>query len=130
MPRPRNASRVLNQQITDLAVIAPRVITRRVMQVAAAGGQLSRREQRELSRMSSEKVLAAWQSWAAMLHYSTSLWTQVAWSLATLWLPGAASRRLPTPEDAIARVASAGLQPYRRIAAANDRRLAKPRQRR
>ncbi|GGD39309.1 hypothetical protein [Pseudoxanthomonas indica] len=125
MARTRKASRALTRQITDLAFIAPRVITRRVAQVAASGGQLSARDQRELSRMSSEKVMAAWESWAAMASYSFSLGTDIALAASTMWLPGISSKRLPSPEDAVARLASAGVRPYRRIAAANDRRLGK-----
>lgn len=125
MPRPSKASRALNQQLTDLAFIAPRVITRRVARVAASGGALSKRDQRELSRMSSEKVMAAWESWAAMASYSFSLGADMALAASTMWLPGLPSKRLPSAQDAAVKLASAGVRPYRRIAAANDRRLAK-----
>lgn len=125
MPRPSKARRALNQQLTDLAFIAPRVITRRVAQVAASGGQLSKNDQRELSRMSSEKVMAAWESWAAMATYSFSLGTDIALAATSMWLPGLPSKRLPSAQDATIKLASAGVGPYRRIAAANDRRLAK-----
>jgi len=94
--------------------------------MATAGATPSARDRREFTRMSSEKVSAAWESWGAMAGYAMTLNTAATQAAMAFWMPWAfAAKPLPSAEDALISMASAGVQPYRRIAVANHRRLSK-----
>lgn len=126
MPRKRSPSRVLGTQLIDLGAAAAPVMSRRLMQMATAGATPSARDRREFTRMSSEKVSAAWESWGAMAGYAMRLNTAATQSALAFWMPWAfAAKPLPSAEDALISMATAGVQPYRRIAVANHRRLSK-----
>lgn len=126
MPRKRNPSRVLGTQLIDLGAAAPSVVSQRLLQMATAGTTPSARDRREFTRMSSEKVSAAWESWGAMAGYAMRLNTAATQTALAFWMPWAfAAKPLPSAEDALISMATAGVQPYRRIAVANHRRLSK-----
>lgn len=121
--RRRTASHVA-RQLTDLSIVAPEVIARRVALIASAGGVLTANDHRELSRMSLEKWEAAWLAWVAIGTVGLTLWIRVATSWTT-WLP--AANQTPTLkgyERVLGQLVTAGLTPYVRIAKANRRRLA------
>lgn len=116
----------------DLALAAPQVVAHRVARMAAVQGPLSVRQQRELTGMVVEKVVAFQQSWLAMgLEMARlqqrawlSMW-QNAWTpWASAWLPRATSSDW---QRAVLGVAGAGLRPIRRKAVANARRFARRR---
>lgn len=126
MPRKRSPSHVLGTQLIDLGAAAAPVVSRRLMQMATAGATPSARDRREFVRMSSEKVSAAWESWGAMADYATRLNTAATQAALAFWMPWAfAAKPLPSAEDALISMATAGVQPYRRIAVANHRRLSR-----
>ncbi|MCH6485334.1 hypothetical protein MMG85_17415 [Pseudoxanthomonas sp. LH2527] len=126
MPRKRSPARVLGTQLIDLGAAAPSVVSQRLLQMATAGATPSARDRREFTRMSSEKVSAAWESWGAMAGYAMRLNTAATQTALAFWMPWAfAAKPLPSAEDALISMATAGVQPYRRIAVANHRRLSK-----
>jgi hypothetical protein len=115
----------LATQLNELAVAAPQVVAQRMMQMATAGAQPSKRDRHEMRLMGDEKLLAFQQSWVAM-------WTQV-WHSQTALAQGMLTGRV-TPwngghgaADAAARVLSAGIAPIHGKAVANARRLARKR---
>lgn len=126
MPRKRSPARVLGTQLIDLGTAAPSVVSQRLLRMATAGATPSVRDRREFSRMSSEKVSAAWESWGAMAGYAMTLNTAATQAALAFWMPWAfAAKPLPSAEDALISLTTAGVQPYRRIAVANHRRLSR-----
>ena len=126
MPRKRSPARVLGTKLIDLGAAAPSVVSQRLLRMATAGTTPSARDRREFTRMSSEKVSAAWESWSAMTGYAMTLSTAATQAAMAFWMPWAfAAKPLPSAEDTLISMASAGVQPYRRIAVANHRRLSK-----
>ena len=124
MPRRRRPADVLGTHLIDLGVAVPSVMSRRLAKLAAAGATPSARDRREFARMSREKVTAAWESWGAMADCAMTLNTAAAQAALAFWMPWAfVAKPLPSAEDALITLATAGVRPYRRIAVANDRRL-------
>ncbi|WAC62534.1 hypothetical protein OVA13_14210 [Pseudoxanthomonas sp. SL93] len=128
MNRNRSAASTLGTHLMELGTAAPVVVAHRMAQMAAAGSRPSARDRREFALMSNEKVSAAWESWMGMTRYAMTLntaATQAAWAF---WMPWAfAPKALPSPQDALLTLATAGVAPYRRMAMANDRRLSNKR---
>jgi hypothetical protein len=126
MPRKRSPARVLGTQLIDLGAAAPSVVSQRLLRMATAGATPSARDRREFTRMSSEKVSAAWESWSAMTGYALTLNSAATQAALAFWMPWAfTARPLPSPEDALISLTTAGVRPYRRIAVANQRRLSR-----
>ncbi|KRG71608.1 hypothetical protein [Pseudoxanthomonas dokdonensis] len=126
MRKPSKATRELTAQLADLAVVAPGVVLQRSLRLASVDGQWSASDQQEILRMSSEKILAAWQSWEAMTRYAIRLNSDLMLACAGFWLPATFPRtRLPSTQEALTRMTVAGVRPYRRAAKANQRRLGK-----
>jgi hypothetical protein len=123
---PRSKSQNVANQLSELGGLAPEVIARRVALLALGPSGGSARQRRELTRMSSEKVEAAWLAWSAMgLEIARIQWSglALAWSA---WMPTAALPNWTTWwEQAAPQVAQAGLGPYVRIAKANRVRLSR-----
>ncbi len=114
------AAKTLDRQLLEIATVAPQVIARRSYQIAASGGAATRKNQRELSRMSTEKLAAAWQSAGAMGWY----WASLPWQLGAMgmnaWLPSTTAGK---PGDPWTELLSAGVEPWRRTVVANNKRL-------
>lgn len=125
--RRRRVARSLPVQLTGLAFSVPQVVTHRLGRIATAGPDPSSVDRDEIYRMTTEKVAAFYESWAAMqvegMRLSQELWLsslQAAW---TPWLaPTGYKRKL---RRGTARIAAHGLSPISRRASANARRLAK-----
>ena len=126
MPRSKNSK--VASQLTELSGLAPEVVARRLVLLATVPAGGSVRQQRELTRMSSEKAEAAWLAWSAMgLEIARIQWTglALAWSA---WMPaGALPNWTAWWDQAVTQVAQAGLGPYVRIAKANRARLSRGR---
>jgi hypothetical protein len=126
MTRHRSAARALGTQLVELGTAAPFVISHRMARLATAGPNPSARDRREFMLMSNEKVAAAWESWRAMAGYAVTLNTTATQAALAFWMPWAfTAKPLPSPEDAVVNMATAGMKPYRRITVANQRRLSK-----
>lgn len=127
MTRARRAQSALNQQLMQLGVAAPAVITQRMTRMAIAGLSPTARDHAECSRMVSEKWSAGMQAWNAMAMQSLAVGTSAGLHAMSLWMPWAAAglKPLPSAQDAWMEVASAGLRPILRTARANQRRLGK-----
>lgn len=103
----------LQKQVTDLAFATPAVVATRLTRMALAGTNPSRRDQREFSRMSSEKVLAFYSSWTAM-------WMEAAF-MPWRMMSGTIS------SDPASDILEAGMKPIHKAAMANQRRLSRRR---
>lgn len=128
MPSSRQ-SRTLTQA-ADIATAAPQVIAHRLARMALAGPVPSARDRKEFTAMVQEKQTAFTQGWLAwnteILRWQFQWQTQ--WMQACLtgnW--AALNRMLTAPPLAAAgeRALAQALEPVRRKAAANARRLAK-----
>ena len=106
----------LRKQLTDLAFAAPSVVATRMTLMALSGANPSRRDQREFNRMSSEKVMAFYSSWAAM-------WMEAAFMPLKI-MTGAGV------VDPANDVLVAGMKPIHKAAMANQKRLSRTRRRR
>ncbi|MEJ7138777.1 polyhydroxyalkanoate granule-associated phasin [Amphibiibacter pelophylacis] len=122
MTRRRSPAQRLAEQTTALALAAPQVVAHRVGRMMTAGPMPSARDQAEFQRMTSEKVLAFNQSWAAMMLQGSAAMTQ-AWMKMCLQ-PGQAMK---WPSAATVNpwlnVLNAGMNPVRSKAVANAKRL-------
>ena len=108
MPRKRSPARVLGTQLIDLGAATPSVMSQRLVRMATAGATPSARDRREFTRMSSEKVSAAWESWSAMTGYAMTLSTAATQAAMAFWMPWAfAAKPLPSAEDTLISMASA-----------------------
>ena len=110
MPKKTSADKV-QKQVTDLAFATPSVVASRLTRMALAGVNPSRRDQREFTRMSSEKVMAFYSSWAAM-------WMEAAF-IPLKMMTGSVS------VDPASDILEAGLKPIHKTAMANQRRLSR-----
>lgn len=117
MTRRRNSASAhrLARQMTEMSLAVPHVVTQRVLQMAAAGASPSARDRKEFALMGMEKVLAFYQSWAAM-------WLQL-WRMQMSFMHFDVSQAA----GAGARVLSAGLAPVHGKAMANAKRLSRRR---
>lgn len=117
----------LSRQIAEINAVVPGIVSHRLMRLAWAGAMPSHSERTELSRMSSEKWLAASQSAVAMTAFAmrqqmamTQSFMRAMWA-PWMGLPCRSGIPVPNPVGML----SAGLVPYHRIATANARRLRK-----
>lgn len=116
--RKSSAQHKLATQSMELAFAAPLVVARRLGNMALAGQNPSAAQQRDMQTMGTEKVMAFWQSWAAMG------WE--AWRMQMNWMQ--ALMRNPMSMPALGdptRLLAAGLAPVHRKAVANARRLSR-----
>lgn len=122
----RSSTGKLSGQLTALGTVAPEVIARRFALLAVGNHASSARNQREITRMSSEKIEAAWLAWTAMSVEAAHMqWTALSmvWSM---WMPkSAASSWSSWYEHAGTQLATAGLAPYVRMVKANRTRLSR-----
>ena len=126
--RNRNV-KTLTVKAAELGLAAPLVVAHRLTRMALAGRTPSIRDQREFTRMSTEKVAAFYESWNAMVIQSLQIQQDIAasaWrSLWPYWLTSTSSaawRKIDLPHAAL-RVLSSGMTPVHRRAVANARRL-------
>jgi hypothetical protein len=110
---------------------AAEVVARRSIAMSRMSNPPSVADQRELSTMVTEKVAASQQSAVAMMTSATLAASNFWWAQ---WTGGARvfSARTPTLTEsaasasrATAKILSAGMQPYRKRAVSNARRLRK-----
>lgn len=138
-PTSRKAQQ-LARQTAELGFAAPQVVALRLARMAQAGLRPSEADQREFVRMGAEKVAAFLESWQAMGWYALQLqqqwlhhWSMPATNPWLWWQPLAETATLPQQwQHAVLDMADRGLQPVRRRAVANARRLgsSRPRARR
>jgi hypothetical protein len=127
---PRKLSNTTRQTL-DLALAAPQVVAHRVTRMALAGPVPSARDRKEFQGMVTEKKLAFTESWTAM--YAQALVVQqalfaVIWSqlFTPPWLPRpSAAHTAAQMRKSGASILAKGLEPVRRKAVANAKRLAK-----
>lgn len=119
------------KQWAELSLAAPQVVTHRISRMANTGTELSARDQAEFTRMSSEKVVAFYQSWMAMWTAAFAVQYELArtfssavMAVATGGQAGAMSTVTAT-SNAAAKVISAGLGPVHKKAVANAKRLSR-----
>lgn len=126
IPPAKRATRMLNQQLIELGTVAPQVVGRRLNRMALAGLVPDARDRAEFALMSSEKTRAAWEAWGEMSRTWVTLGSTASAAMWSWWMPWAfPSKALPSAEDSLSKLASAGLRPYVRVAKANNKRLAK-----
>lgn len=134
--RPAAGTTALAKAGAELGMAVPQVVAHRVARMALAGPVLSARDRREFHGMVAEKPLAFVQGWQAMVAQAwkaqqalASAWWGAAWPT---WLGAALRGRADAaPLVRLAReqheaglgIVRAGLQPVRRKAVANARRL-------
>lgn len=138
--RRRNSSaQSLAAKSLELSWAAPQVVAQRVSRMMAAGASPSARDQQEFMRMGNEKVVAFYESWAAMWGQAmTSYWQTVAkMSFAPMLTPtlqnpfapfalGSASQKLAKQQmRAVTEVLHAGLSPVHAKAVSNAKRLSR-----
>lgn len=137
MTRKRTA-RSTGRQFTDLMVAAPEVVAIRTSRMAAMTGHGSCRDRRELARMVMEKGAAAQETWLGVATEIALANQKVfAATLGALWTgpfqmagagaPAALAQRLgEISQDAFFGAMTAAINPSRKRAMANVRRLRKP----
>lgn len=120
----------LTNDLFSLGWAAPLVIGQRLQRMAAAGAQPDAADRREIQLMASEKVAAFGEAWWAMAMQTAVLqqsMTQAVWRM--WWTPWAAPAPLPqlqrTWQRGVVGIVGSGVQPIRRHAVANMRRLAR-----
>jgi hypothetical protein len=129
--RPKRKSKSVAKQALDLVLATPQVVAHRVTRMALAGPVPSPRDRKEFQGMVAEKHVAFAQAWAAintqaLVAHQTML--NCIWrSLRTPpWLvravPGQSAAQL---HRAGAKIVAEGMEPLRRKAVANAKRLAK-----
>jgi hypothetical protein len=133
MPNQLNRSaRKFTEQATELAFATPQVVNKRVAQMIFAGPLPSASDRKEFKLMSDEKVEAFKESWAAMANETVVAQQKLVIDMATsmlkaAWFPWVAS----TSNDLFSNqmgnatmgVLNKGMEPVRRRAVANARRL-------
>lgn len=120
------------QQAVELSFAAPQVVGHRLLRMAAAGSTPSARDQKEFTRMGTEKVLAFWQSWGAMWLQVAQAQMAMAQGVAAMamapWLGGRGAAALRREMGGLGvKVLAAGLAPVHRAAVGNARRLGRGR---
>jgi hypothetical protein len=128
--RKMNSQRIAKQWV-ELAVAAPQVVMHRTSRMATAGVELSDRDRTEFARMSSEKVMAFYQSWMAMSTAAFAVQFELARAFsnaAAAVATGSQASAMSTvtaTSNAATKVLSAGLGPVHKKAVANARRLSR-----
>jgi hypothetical protein len=133
MPRRKPASARLATQFAELALAAPQVVMHRTARMAAAGASPSARDRAEFARMSNEKVLAFYQSWAGMWAAGVAAQMELGAAVASAAVASATGNRSGAAAAAGAasraahKVVAAGLAPVHGKAVANAKRLSRHR---
>jgi len=125
----RNSAISLAHKNMELMVAVPKVVTHRLMRMAAAGPQVSSRDRQEFQRMGSEKLWAFTSSWQAMafraFQINQTLMLSMIHSVWTPWWIGVKNTsRARQSHNALISILSHGIAPIHRTATANARRLA------
>jgi hypothetical protein len=119
-------------KVADLSLATHTVIAARLARIGKRGAKPNRRTQAEIKKMSHEKVAAAAESWTAIAFSGARLGQQLmSLGMAAMWQP----HRYP-PADVAIRAAklgyvalldgsNAGIEPFRKRARSNARRLTK-----
>jgi hypothetical protein len=118
----------LGLQTCEMLMASGQVIGIRVGRMAAAGARPSARDQKEFTRMVTEKMAAAGQSAWGMGAQVQTTWLQLWARSWEQWLRGEAAAG-PHWSTHGARIAHAALLPVHRAATANARRLGRERRR-
>jgi hypothetical protein len=127
--RPRKSSS-LATKLAELSLAVPQVVAHRVTRMAMAGQHPSDRDKKEFELMVEEKKLAFSQSWNAMTAQAVVANQALAMSFfKSFWL---GTRHKPSAvavasqiQRAAAGVLNKGVEPVRRKAVANAKRLAR-----
>jgi hypothetical protein len=130
----KRSTRRFAAQATELAFATPQVVNKRVAQMLFAGAMPSVDDRKEFKLMNDEKVEAFKESWAAMATESVLAHQRLAIGMTTsmlkaAWFPWVAS----TSSDMFANqmgnatmgVLNKGMEPVRKRAVANARRLSR-----
>jgi hypothetical protein len=130
----KRSTRKFASQATELAFATPKVVNKRVAQMLFAGPLPSADDRKEFKMMSEEKVDAFKESWAAMATETVLAQKRLAIGMTTsilkaAWFPWIA----PSPSDMFANqmgnaamgVLNKGMEPVRKRAVANARRLSR-----
>jgi hypothetical protein len=128
--RLRSSARSLATKSLELSLAAPQVVAHRVGRMMAAGPNPSASDRRGFAMMGSEKVLAFYQSWAA-IWLQAAMAAQASWLRATSSVPPTSAsgasrvvqRALTGHATAVTRVLNAGLKPVHAKAVSNSKRL-------
>ncbi len=125
----------LARQTVELSLAAPQVIAHRVARMAAAGLAPSSADQKEFTLMGAEKIAAFGESWLAIYWQSVqaqqNLWLGL-WQQGTHpadWLqPWTGGQRMGSLwQKSVLDIMGKGIDPVRRRAVANARRLGRKR---
>jgi len=130
-PKNQQQAASLWRQGAELSVAAPQVIAHRLTRMAAAGAQPSMRDQREFTRMVSEKQTAFAEAWMAMATQSMLSGPALGMAMMRAWFTPWGSKGAWAGQQALASqwqsaamgVVGKGLAPVRAKAVANARRL-------
>jgi hypothetical protein len=130
----KRSTRKFADQATQLAFATPQVVNQRVARMIFAGPMPSADDRKEFKMMSEEKVNAFKESWAAMATETVLAQQRLAIGMTTsmlkaAWFPWIA----PSPSDLFANqmgnatmgVLNKGMEPVRKRAVANARRLSR-----
>jgi hypothetical protein len=130
----KRSTRKFTTQATELAFATPQVVNKRVTQMLFAGPMPSADDRKEFKLMSDEKLEAFKESWAAMATETVLAQQRLAVGMTTsmlkaAWFPWIAS----TSNDMFANqmgnatmgVLNKGMEPVRKRAVANARRLSR-----
>ena len=131
----RRQQALLGRHMTDLMLATPKVVMSRTVDMAHAGAAPSSRQLAEMQRMGDEKLDAFVESWTAMSMQAMTWPLQMAavgWKVATgamlrpqtpLSVLGDSAQWGAQVQSSLLDVALKGLEPVRRRAMANARRL-------
>jgi hypothetical protein len=130
----KRSTRMFASQAAELAFATPQVVNKRVAQMMFAGPLPSADDRKEFKLMSDEKVDAFKESWAAMAAESVLAQQRLAVDMTTsllkaVWFPWVISSSSDLfanqMGNATMGVLNKGMEPVRKRAVANARRLAK-----
>ena len=115
----RRRSKSLAAQSVALGFAVPQVIAHRMARMG---------DHKEMHRMGTEKFLAAGEAWNAMAIQAALENQKLALSMMqSFWFPWSSSSAAQQLSDAAMSVLASGMAPVSRRAAANARRLSRPR---
>jgi hypothetical protein len=130
----KRSTRMFASQAAELAFATPQVVNKRVAQMMFAGPLPSADDRKEFKLMSDEKVDAFKESWAAMAAESVLAQQRLAVDMTTsllkaVWFPWVISSSSDLfanqMGNATMGVLNKGMEPVRKRAVANARRLAR-----
>jgi hypothetical protein len=127
----RQRSKRMATQASEMALAVPHVVAHRVARMATSGANPSARDRREFQRMGAEKIAAFGESWNAMawqmLRANQALTLSLMRAWWNPWLGGRQSfaRSAQQVQSVALGVMSQGMEPVRRRAVANAKRLGK-----